>query len=82
MYVIVLRRINDYGYNNGAPLVAFYDTLWIRRTHSRLKPQRPHGGSTNDCVADNYVTKMFLCLADSTSRTDTDAVQMSLGFVF
>ena len=29
---------------NGAPLVAFYDTLEIRRTHSRLNPRRPHGG--------------------------------------
>ena len=28
---------------NGAPLVAFYDTLEIRRTYSRLKPRRPHG---------------------------------------
>ena len=29
---------------NGAPLVAFYDTLGIRRTYSRLNPRRPHGG--------------------------------------
>ena len=29
---------------NGAPLVAFYDTLGIRRTYSRL-PGRPHGGN-------------------------------------
>ena len=29
---------------NGAPLVAFYDTLGIRRTYSRLKPRRPQGG--------------------------------------
>ena len=29
---------------NGAHLVAFYDTLGIRRTSSRLKPRRPHGG--------------------------------------
>ena len=34
-YVIVLRRISDYGLYNGAPLVAFYDTLGIRRTYSR-----------------------------------------------
>ena len=27
-----------------APLVAFYDTLMIRRTHSRLNPPGPHGG--------------------------------------
>ena len=27
---------------NGAPLVAFYDTLGIRRTYSRLKSRRPH----------------------------------------
>ena len=26
-------------------LVAFYDTLGIRRTYSRLKPRRPHGGT-------------------------------------
>ena len=32
---------------NGAPLVAFYDTLGIRRTYSRLKPRRPHGGLIN-----------------------------------
>ena len=30
---------------NGAPLVAFYDTLGIRKTYSRLKPRRPHGGA-------------------------------------
>ena len=41
-YVIVLRRISDWLYN-GAPLVAFYDTLGIRRTYSRLKPRRPRG---------------------------------------
>ena len=29
---------------NSAPLVAFYDTLGIRRMYSRLKPRRPHGG--------------------------------------
>ena len=28
---------------NGAPLIAFYDTLGIRRTYSRLKPRCPHG---------------------------------------
>ena len=33
---------------NGAPLVAFYDTLGIRRTYSRLKPRRPHGGSFSE----------------------------------
>ena len=36
---------------NGAPLVAFYDTLGIRRTYSRLKPPvssrgREYGGSS------------------------------------
>ena len=29
---------------NAPHLVAFYDTLGIRRTYSRLKPRRPHGG--------------------------------------
>ena len=29
---------------NGAPLVAFYDTLGIRRTYSRLKPPAPSRG--------------------------------------
>ena len=32
------------GYN-GAPLVAFKDTLGIRRTYSRLEPRRSHAGS-------------------------------------
>ena len=33
---------------NGAPLVAFYDTLGIRRTYSRLEPPGvPHGGIYN-----------------------------------
>ena len=32
---------------NGAPLVAFYDTLGIRRTYSRLKP---HGVLTGELV--------------------------------
>ena len=41
-YVIILRRISDYG---DALLVAFYDTLGIRRKYSRLKPRRPHGGT-------------------------------------
>ena len=31
---------------NGAPLVAFYDTLGIRRTYSRLKPPASPRGST------------------------------------
>ena len=31
---------------NGAPLVAFYDTLGIRRTYSRLKPPA-HGKYIN-----------------------------------
>ena len=30
---------------NGAPLVAFYDTLGIRRTYSRLKPPASSRGS-------------------------------------
>ena len=32
---------------NGAPLVAFYDTLGTQRTYSRLKPpaSTPHGGN-------------------------------------
>ena len=38
---------------NGAPLVAFYDTLGIRRTYSRLKPPASSrggggGGFKND----------------------------------
>ena len=37
-YVIVLRRISDQGYITAPHLVAFYDTLGIRRTYSRLKP--------------------------------------------
>ena len=41
---------------NGAPLVAFYDTLGIRRTYSRLKPpasSRGGGGVGNDFL-DQY----------------------------
>ena len=35
------------GYSEKPPhFVAFYDTLGIWRTHSRLKPQGPHGGLT------------------------------------
>ena len=30
---------------NGAPLVAFYDTLGIRRTYSRLKPPASSRGT-------------------------------------
>ena len=44
-------------WHNGAPLVAFYDTLGIRRTYSRLKPRRPYGGTMSICleeVALNY----------------------------
>ena len=33
---------------NGAPLVAFYDTLGIRRTYFRLNPRRPHGGTREE----------------------------------
>ena len=33
---------------NGAPLVAFYDTLGIRRTYSRLKPPASSRGSQNE----------------------------------
>ena len=36
---------------NAAPLVAFYDTLGIRRTYSRLKPRRPHGGRKDQMAA-------------------------------
>ena len=35
--VIVLRRNSDYGYITAPHLVAFYDTLGIRRMYSRLK---------------------------------------------
>ena len=35
---------------NGAPLVAFYDTLGIRRTYSRLEPRRPHGGGVFEVI--------------------------------
>ena len=39
-YFTPYRRLWLY---NGAPLVAFYDTLGIRRMFSRLKPRRPNG---------------------------------------
>ena len=53
-YVIVLRRINDYG----APLVPFYDTLGIRRTYYRLKPPASSRGKISFCFknfVDNYL---------------------------
>ena len=34
-----------YGDSDTVLLVAFYDTLGIRRTYSRLAPRRPHGVS-------------------------------------
>ena len=41
-------RGHPYGYSEKPPhLVAFYDTLGIRRTYSRLKPSCPHGGPDN-----------------------------------
>ena len=39
---------------NGAPLVAFYDTLGIRRTYSRLKRLASSRGSSHDEHTDNH----------------------------
>ena len=36
---------------NGAPLVAFYDTLGIRRTYSRLKPAASSRGFWTLCIS-------------------------------
>ena len=41
---------------NGAPLVAFYDTLGIRRTYSQLKPPASSRGDVN--IA--FSTKMHI----------------------
>ena len=43
---------------NGAPLVAFYDTLGIRRTYFDLNPRHPHGGDNgreNFCKKNVFV---------------------------
>ena len=41
---------------NGAPLVAFYDTLGIWRTCSRLKSRRPHACV---CLTENDINKVY-----------------------
>ena len=44
---------------NGAPLVAFYDTLGIRRTYSRLKPPvSPRGSNNVDSKVENDCPKV------------------------
>ena len=48
---------------NGAPFVAFYDTLGIRRTYSRLKPPASSRGfnvTIND-ISVIYVTVHLMC---------------------
>ena len=66
-YVIVLRRISDYGSNNGAPLVAFYDTLGIRRTYSRLKPPASSRGSNRKRADANVSRSAEVAAATSAS---------------
>ena len=61
---------------NGAPLVAFYDMLGIRRTYSRLKPPASSrgGGYCNDHVLlfDHY----FILFTASTRTTTTAATTL------
>ena len=45
---------------NGTPLVAFYDTLGIRRTYSRLKPP---ASSRGIYLVDNIVMPVFISSA-------------------
>ena len=58
--VIVLRRISDYGYITAYPLVAFYDTLGIRRTYSRLKPPASSRGSFMLCYCFTPYKRLWL----------------------
>ena len=44
---------------NGAPLVAFYDTLGIRRTYSRLKPPASSRGVTGQGHEETTLEKML-----------------------
>ena len=45
---------------NGAPLVAFYDTLGIRRTYSRLKPPASSRGSCRSVTQSSLYTSINL----------------------
>ena len=45
-------------------LVAFYDTLGIRRTHSRLNPRRPHGGQRVKDISIVELTHKITILID------------------
>ena len=58
-WVIVLRRISDYGYRTAPPLVAFYDTLGIRMTYSRLKSPASTRGTW--CREHNLIANTVLC---------------------
>ena len=49
---------------NGAPLVAFYDTLGIRRTYSRLNPRRPHGGACDVNLSFSLRCSTFSAVAE------------------
>ena len=70
-YRMKWKSISDPIYN-GAPLVAFYDTLGIRRTYSRLKHRRPHGGIS---LFEHYFNCQiqFSCLSDRGIRGFTSA---------
>ena len=50
------QRLRPY---NGAPLVAFYDTLGIRRTYSRLKPPASPRGVIELHAAFNKTSRNF-----------------------
>ena len=66
---------------NGAPLIAFYDRLGIRRTYSRLKPPASSRGE-NTCKATlmykaRKTAMKLLCPKDFLMRPQTYQKQMN-----
>ena len=60
---------------NGTPLVAFYDTLGIRRSYSRLKPRRTHGGGGggSNPTSPRAITLGWLSSSPTSEKTSNDA---------
>ena len=54
---------------NGAPLVAFYDTLGIRRTNSRLKPPASSRGGTCGTTTSTGIYRSLCRPTDSSVRS-------------